>query len=69
MTCALLTGWIFRFGCLQTITTDQGCQFGSQLFQSLAKLCSIQLLRTTAHHTAVTGLVKRFHRTLKATIM
>ncbi|PNF23234.1 hypothetical protein B7P43_G18447, partial [Cryptotermes secundus] len=66
---ALLTGWISRFGCPQTITTDQGRQFESQLFHSLAKLCGIQLSRTTAHHPAANGLVERFHRTLKAAIM
>jgi transposase InsO family protein len=69
MACALLTGWISRFGCPQTITTDQGQQFESQLFQSLAKMCGSQLSRTTAHHPAANGLVECFHLTLKAVIM
>jgi cleavage and polyadenylation specificity factor subunit 1 len=66
---ALLTGWISRFGCPQTITTDQGRQFGSQLFHSLARLCGIQLSRTTAYHPAANGLVERLHRMLKAAII
>jgi cleavage and polyadenylation specificity factor subunit 1 len=66
---ALLTGWMSRFSCPQTITTDQGWQFESQLFQSLAKMCGIQLSRTTAHHPGGNGLVERFHRTLKVAIM
>jgi transposase InsO family protein len=66
---ALPTGWISRFCCLQTITTDQGRQFESQLFHSLAKLCGIQLSRTTAHHPAANKLVEYFHRALKAAIM
>ena len=66
---ALLYGWISRFGCPQTVTTDQGRQFESQLFRALAKLCGIHLSRTTAHHPAANGLVERFHRTLKAAIM
>jgi hypothetical protein len=41
----------------------------SQLFHSLAKLCGIQLSRTTAYHPAANGLVERIHRTLKASIM
>jgi transposase InsO family protein len=66
---ALLTCWISRFGCPQTITTDQGRQFESHLFQSLARMCGIQLARTTAHRPADNGLVERFHRTLKAAIL
>jgi cleavage and polyadenylation specificity factor subunit 1 len=69
VTRALLTGWISRFGSPQAITTDQGRQFESQLFHSLAKLCGIQLSQTTAHHPAANGLMERFHCTLKAVIM
>jgi cleavage and polyadenylation specificity factor subunit 1 len=69
MACALLIGWVLRFGCTQTITTDQGRQSESRLFQSLARLCGNQLSRLTAHHPAANRLVKRFHRTLKAAIM
>jgi transposase InsO family protein len=43
--------------------------FESQLFHSLARLCGIQLSRTTAYHPAANGLVERFHRMLKAAIM
>src|SRR5215472_14727892 len=66
---ALLSGWISRFGCPQTITSDQGRQFESQLFHNLAKMCGIHLTRTTPRHPSANGLVERFHRTLKAAIM
>jgi len=66
---ALLSGWISRYGCPQTITTDQGRQFESQLFHSLANMCGIHLSRTTAFHRAANGLVERMHRSLKAAIM
>jgi cleavage and polyadenylation specificity factor subunit 1 len=63
------SGWMSPFGCPQTITTDQGRQFESQLFHCLAKICGIHLCRTTLHHPAANGLVERFHRTMKAAIM
>jgi len=66
---ALLSGWISRFGCPQSITTDHGRQFESQLIHSLAKICGIHICRTTPHHPAANGLVERLHRTMKAAIM
>jgi hypothetical protein len=65
----LKTGRISRFGCSQAFTTDLKCQFESQLFHSLTKLCVIQLSQTTSHHIAAKGLVKRVHQTLKVAIM
>jgi transposase InsO family protein len=56
-------------GCASRVARDQGRQFESQPFHSLATLCGIQLSRTTAYHPAANGLVERFHRTLKAAIM
>ena len=36
---SLVAGWICRFGCPQQITTNQGRQFTSQLFQTLSRIC------------------------------
>jgi hypothetical protein len=54
---AILTGRISRFSCLQIISTSQGLQFESQLFDSLAKLCGIQLSWTTAHQPTTPQLM------------
>ena len=66
---ALLSGLIAFFGCPETITTEQGRRFEPQLFHSRTNMCDIHLSRTTPHHPAANGLVKRLHRTLKAVIM
>jgi cleavage and polyadenylation specificity factor subunit 1 len=59
VTHTLLTGCISRHGWPQTITIDQGCRFKSQLFHSLARVCGIQLSRTTTHQPTANGLVER----------
>ncbi|XP_035779293.1 uncharacterized protein LOC118459727 [Anopheles albimanus] len=66
---ALVAHWVARFGVPQCITTDQGRQFESALFEELLRLVGAAHLRTTAYHPQSNGLVERFHRTLKAAFM
>ena len=50
------------------ITTDQGRQFESNLFNELARLIGAMHLRTSAYHLAANGIVERLHRQMKAAI-
>ena len=65
---AFLTTWITRFGIPSTVTTDRGSQFESALWKHFMELFGSTQIRTTAYHPISNGLIKRFHRQLKAAI-
>lgn len=66
---ALHCHWFSRYGVPSRITTDQGRQFESNLFNELSRMVGCKHLRTTAYHPQSNGLIERWHRTLKAAIM
>lgn len=62
-------GWIARYGCPTTLTTDQGRQFESHLFADLMKYLGVRKVRTTSYHPQSNGLIERWHRGMKAALM
>ncbi|KAJ1518995.1 hypothetical protein ONE63_011376 [Megalurothrips usitatus] len=69
VTSAFLLHWVARFGAPQYLTTDRGSQFQSHLFRSTVRLLGAQQYRSTAYHPQTSGMLERWHRPLKASMM
>ena len=65
----LLEGWIQNYGTPLNLTTDRGRQFTSNLWKELCNLIGTTHNLTTAYHPQTNGLVERFHRQLKSSLM
>lgn len=65
----LYNEWVCRYGTLEVISTDQGKNFESLLLTELRKFLGTTRIRTCAYHPSANGLVERFHRTMKASII
>lgn len=65
----MIESWIPIFGVPARITTDRGAQFPSALFGQLSRLLGCTHIKSTAYHPAASGLVERFHRQLKSSLM
>jgi hypothetical protein len=57
--------WISRFGVPETITSDRGPQFTSNLWFQLCEMLNISHKQTAAYHSESNGAVERLHRLLK----
>ena len=65
---AFTHGLIASFGIPEAITTDNGGQFSSAIWQQLLNVWGIKAHFTTPYHPQSNGLVERFHRRLKESL-
>ena len=66
---AFAYGWVQHYGVPSTITSDNGTQFTSAIFQQLTSIWGIKSIRTTTYHPESNGLVERLHRRLKEALI
>ena len=66
---AFAHGWVQTFGVPHSITTDRGSQFGSAIFNQMTKIWGIRHNMTAPYHPEANGLVERFHRRLKESLI
>jgi hypothetical protein len=59
------SGWVARYGVPETMTTDRGVQFTSEVWRVLCETLGIQHIKTTAYHPQSNGMVERLHRQVK----
>ena len=62
---SLIRHWVACFGVPDTIVTDRGRQFTSELWAELTSCLGISRKLTTSYHPQSNGMVERQHRTLK----
>ena len=61
---AFVTNIICKHGIPETLLTDQGTNFLSNIFKNVCKLLKIKKIQTTAYHPQSNGALERSHRTL-----
>jgi transposase InsO family protein len=65
---ALTFSWISHFGVPETITSNRGLQFTSNLWSQLRSMLNIAHRQTTAYHLELNGAVEKLHRRLKGAL-
>ena len=55
---------ILKFGIPQTVPTDQGSNFMSEVFGNVCKLLKIKNIKCIAYHPQTNGALERIHRVL-----
>lgn len=66
---AFVENFVCKHGIPETILSDQGSNFTSQLFKAVSNLLKVKRLLTTAYHPQTNGALERSHRTLAITML
>ena len=61
--------YCLTFGRSESVLTDQGSNFTSQVIESLWERSDVHTLRTTAYHPQTHGITERFNRTIKTMLI
>ena len=61
---AFSDGWILKYGAPETLQSDRGSQFESEMFQEFCSFNDIVKKHSTPYHPQSNGLVERQNRTL-----
>uniref|UniRef100_A0A8R1DE69 Integrase n=1 Tax=Caenorhabditis japonica TaxID=281687 RepID=A0A8R1DE69_CAEJA len=66
---AFADNWMLNEGRIpKAILTDQGLEFANAVFEKLAKMSNIKLIRTKGYHSRMNGAVERFNRTIQTVL-
>ena len=57
--------YCLTFGIPESVLTDQGSNFTSQVIENLLKRLDVHILRATAYHPQTDCITERFNRTIK----
>ena len=64
----LVEEWILKFGAPDTLHTDQGTNFNSEVMKDVCQVFMIDKTRTSPYHAQGNGRVERFNRVIADTI-
>ena len=63
---AFVEHWVFSFGPLECVISDNGKQFAAKFFQAVCELLGISNVFTSTYHLQKNGQVERYNRTILA---
>jgi transposase InsO family protein len=64
----LLEYWVYRYGSIKTVTTDNGAEFEKEFVKAVQKI-GAKLVLTSPYYPEANAMVERGHKTIKDTLV